>query len=226
MKPHTQDWVQAVILTFLVAFALVILGFMCGCFGSARLPDGPSVTSGLPQGLKPPSTPPVQQVDPLDEARQKVADAEGALAKAKAELDQSKRQAEERSQAAWQYWTRLIAALGIPLALATGALGAWFGMGRLALPIAGSIVVFCVALLAFGEALPWLRIIGPILGAVALVGIVVVLLLRQRQALTDTARLGDALETGVGVKEAKLAAKGAQLAAGMWQVVQKARGKS
>jgi hypothetical protein len=166
----------------------------------------------------------------LDEARRKVADAEGALAKARAELDQSKKQAEEKALASWQYWTRLVSALGIPIALAAGALGAWFGLGRIALPIAGALVVFCVALLAFGEALPWLRIAGPILGGVVLIGVAVALIVRQRRALAETARLGDVLEAGtqdrVRILEAKARAKIAQIDAGAWQAVQKARGKA
>ena len=222
--PHAQDWIQALALAFLAGLALVVLGWLCGC-GSARQPEGP----GLPvssQGLKPPGTPPPPKSDPLEEARQKVADAEGALAKARAELDQSKKQAEEKALAAWQYWTRLVAALGIPLALAAAGLGVWFGLGRLVLPIAGALVVFCVALLAFGEALPWLRIAGPILGGIALVGVAVALVMRQRSALEATARLGDALESGLGVTEAKLEAKASQIAAGAWQAVQKARGRA
>lgn len=228
MDPHRQDWIQALILAFMAGLALVVLGFLCGCFGSAR----PSISSQesvpvpgkeLPGIPKPQNT---AQVDPLDEARQKVADAEGALAKAKAELEQSKKQAEEKSLAAWQYWTRLIAALGIPLAVSAGALGLWFGMGRVVLPIAGGLLVFCVALLAFGEALPWLRIAGPIVGALVLVGVAVALIGRQRRALAATARLGDALESGIGIDAAKLEAKGAQIAAGAWQAVQKARGRA
>jgi len=228
--PHSQDWIQAIALAFLAGLALVVLGWLCGC-GSARQPEG----LGLPvssQGLKPPGDPAQGQgqghasADPLDEARRKVADAEGALARARAELDQSKKQAEEKALASWQYWTRLVSALGIPIALAAGALGAWFGLGRVVLPVAGALVVFCVALLAFGEALPWLRIAGPILGGITLVGVAVALIVRQRRALAATARLGDALESGLGIKEAKLEAKASQIAAGAWQAVQKARGKA
>jgi hypothetical protein len=229
--PHSQDWIQALALAFLAGLALVVLGFLCGCFGSFR-PSLPSQGPGLP-GTELPGAPKppgngaqAGASDPLDDARQRVADAEGALAKARAELDQSKKQAEEKALASWQYWTRLIAALGIPLAFAAGALGAWFGLGRIALPIAGALLVFCVALLAFGEALPWLRIAGPILGGFALAGVVVALIVRQRRALAATARLGDALESGLGVAEAKLEAKGAQIAAGAWQAVQRARGRA
>lgn len=223
MKFYLSFWNRAlIVLIVALLFIGVILLTSCGSTRDVRdtLPTVPSLPgSGS-------ATSPKGQEDPLTDARQRVADAEGALAQAKAELDQRTKQEQERAVAAWQYWSRLIAGLGIPVALAIGALGAWFGLGRIALPIAGALVVACVGLLAFGEALPWLRLAGPIVAVLALLGVGVVIIVRQRRALGATARLGDALEAGIGVAEAKVAAKGAQVAAGVWKAVQQARGRA
>jgi hypothetical protein len=220
MKFYLSFWNTA-LLVFIIAMLLLGVILLTSC-GSSResvpaLPSLPGSGSG--------GTTPKEQTDPLTDARQRVADAEGLLAKAKAELEQRVKQEQERSIAAWQWWTRLVAGLGIPLALALGALGAWFGLGRVALPIAGALVVACVGLLAFGEALPWLRVAGPIAALLALLGVGVVIIVRQRRALGATARLGDALEAGIGVAEAKAGAKAAQVAAGAWKAVQQARGR-
>jgi hypothetical protein len=221
MKFYLSFWNTA-LLVFIVVMLLLGVILLTSC-GSTRdigpgLPSLPGSGSG--------GTVPKEQTDPLTDARQRVADAEGLLAKAKAELEQRTKQEQERTIAAWQWWTRLVAGLGIPLALALGGLGAWFGLGRVALPIAGALVVACVGLLAFGEALPWLRLAGPIAALLALLGVGIAVVVRQRRALAATARLGDALESGLEVAKAKTEAKAAQVAAGAWQAVQQARGRA
>lgn len=212
-----------------IPFGLAILA---GCFGPAR-PSGPE----LPPGIGPTATPgqptatqnggatPGKEAAKLDPERAAIASLEGQLAQAKAALSQKQAQEQEREAAAWRYWSRWIAGLGIPLALSAGALGVWFGVGRIALPIAGAVVVFCGALLAFGESLPWLRFAAPIAGGLAVVGVALFLIFKQRRALVAGAHLGDALESGQAVGIAKQAAKMAQEAAGVWGLIQEARGK-
>lgn len=211
---------SGVLIAFLLAALIFILSLFVGC-GSERAASV-TVPGSVSSSITPP---PGDKKTDLATDRQRVADLEGELAKAKASVEERIKQEREQADAAWRYWTRLVAGLGIPLALALGALGAWFGLGRIALPIAGALVVGCVGLVAFGEALPWLRFAGPIIAALALLGVGVAILLRQRNALGATARLGDALEAGIGVPEAKAKAKGAQVAAGVWKAVQRARGR-
>ncbi len=194
---------------------ITMLLILAGCFSSRsdnaeKAP--PQVSNGKTESVLPPD-------------RQKVADLEGQLAKAKAEVEERLKQEREKSDASWRFWTRLVSALGVPLAAIVFVLGLKYGVSRISVPLSGSLAVGCTALLIFGESLPWIRIFGPIAAVVAIVGVSVVAIVRQRKALGATARLGDAIETGVNIEEAKKDARRLQEKAGAWLDVQVERRK-
>jgi hypothetical protein len=125
--------------------------------------------------------------------------------------------ANDRQRARW------VAGLGSALCVAAGGLGAWFGLGRLALPIAGAGLAACLTLYAFAEATraAWL---GPaIIGAALLAGVAWLLIRRRDDAIRATADLADAFESDVRVLEGKARARAAQVAAGVHRLVQSHR---
>lgn len=133
------------------------------------------------------------------------------------------RRAEAATAASDRQRARWVAGLGSALCVAAGGLGAWFGLARVALPIAGAGLLASLALFAFAEAtrVAWL---APVLvGAAALAAVTWVLVRRRDAALLATADLADAFEGGARVMEGKARAKIAQVAAGVHGQVQRHR---
>jgi predicted small lipoprotein YifL len=139
---------------------------------------------------------------------------------------------------------RIVAAIGLALCAVAAALGAWSGLGRLALPIAGAAALGCLTLAGFAESMRSAWFLPVILGGLAIAVVALVRIARGDRALIDTAKLADALETkatlavqkaktfsselddrGHGVAE-KAAAWASQQAAGVLHRVAKARGKT
>jgi hypothetical protein len=118
---------------------------------------------------------------------------------------------------------RIIAGAGSALCVAAGGLGAWFGLARVALPLAGAGLLACLTLFAFAEAtrVAWL---APVLvGGLVLAAVAWVLVRRRDLALKATADLADAFEGGVRVLEGKARAQAAQIAAGVHGVIERHR---
>jgi hypothetical protein len=162
-----------------------------------------------------------------DTLRRRIADAEGALASARADLIQAKAAAREAETAAWRKWSRWIAGLAIPLALAAGALGVYFGAGRVAVPIAGAVVLAAVALLLYAESLPLLDRFGPwfVLGiaVAALLGVAVLIIARRGAALRSTAVLAQRFREGFHDLGALAIAQADQKRAGVHRMMKAAR---
>lgn len=125
--------------------------------------------------------------------------------------------ANDRQRARW------VAGLGSALCVAAGGLGAWFGLARVALPIAGAGLLACLTLLAFAEATRAAWLAPVLVGGLVLAAVAWVLVRRRDAALKATADLADAFEGGVRVLEGKARAKAAQVAAGVHDAIAKHR---
>lgn len=156
----------------------------------------------------------------------RIADLQGQLSQAREDRAAAQRQAQEAELSAWRRWSRWIAGLGLPLCAAAAGLGVWFGLGRIALPIAGAAAMACVTLILYAEALGWAAWLVPGLGLLALVGVAVVLLRRRDGAIAATAQMADAIEKRVVTYADKAQARAAQELAGVHRLVQRARGRS
>lgn len=197
----------------------------------------------LPQAVAPPSSlwaPPSAlitpiQPKPVDHSRdlesQKLRDlateylvkSQEATTRAIA-AEKSEKEAENR---AWISWTHWISMIVVPLAIAFGAVGMYFGVTKLVLPICIGVIAFAIGLQVWAQAQVYL-LYGII--ALAFIGVAVlgVVLYRNRKALLTTSKIVDTLENSPEATEiiqAKTAAKMAQLKAGMHTFLQKARGK-
>lgn len=125
--------------------------------------------------------------------------------------------ANDRQRARW------VAGLGSALCVAAGGLGGWFGLGRIALPVAGAGLAACLTLFAFAEATRAAWLAPVLIGAVLLAGVAWLLIRRRDDAIRATADLADAFESDVRVLEGKARAKAAQVAAGVHRLVQSHR---
>jgi hypothetical protein len=209
-----------VLVVAMVGLALVCL-LLSGCGEAPPAPrqEQPEQASPTPRPDLPAAPTTTAVID------RRIADLQGQLAQAREDRAAAQRQAQEAELAAWRRWARWIAGLGLPLCAAAAALGAWFGLARIAVPIAGAAAVACVALVAYAEALGWAAWLVPGLGLLALLAVAVVLLRRRDGALVATARLADAIEGRVVVATDKLQARAAQELAGVHRLVQSARGR-
>jgi hypothetical protein len=131
----------------------------------------------------------------------------------------AQRDAQTRAEAATlandRQRARIIAGAGSALCVAAGALGAWFGLARVALPLACAGLLACLTLFAYAEAtrVAWL---APVLvGGVVLSAVAWILLRRRDAALRATADMADAIEGGARVLEGKARARAAQVKAGV-----------
>jgi hypothetical protein len=136
----------------------------------------------------------------------------------------AQREAQARAEAATaandRQRARIISGAGLALCVAAGGLGAWFGLARLALPLAGAGALACLTLFAFAEAtrVAWL---APVLvGGLVLAAVAWVLVRRRDAALRAGADLVDAVEGGSGVLVAKARAQVAQVKAGVHALIQ------
>jgi hypothetical protein len=154
--------------------------------------------------------------------RARVQAAEIAAMQAAADRDAQARQ-DAATRAADTRRARIVAGVGSALCVAAGALGVWFGLARLAVPLAGVGVLACMSLFAFAEATRGAWLAPVLIGAALLGGVAWVLVRRRDAALQATATLGDAFETGVRVLEAKARAKTAQVRAGVHTLIERHR---
>lgn len=172
------------------------------------------------------------------------ADQRAQMAKDQTEIEaRAQKLAEAQQLAADIRRARIVAAIGLALCAVAAALGAWSGLGRLALPIAGAAALGCLTLAGFAESMRSAWFVPVILGGLAIAVVAWVRIARGDRALVDTAKLADALETkaALAVQKAKTfgselddrghavaekaAAWASQKAAGVLKRVAKARGK-
>lgn len=210
--------------TLLSLAILAILGVLLSC-GDAPPPrpdaSGPSATAPAIA----PRPPPAVDATPSEQLSRRIADLEGQLTQARADFRAAQARERDAELAVWRSWSRWICGLGLPLAAAAAALGVWFGLAKVAIPIAGAVAIACLTLLGFAESLAWLTWLAPALGLAALVAVAWILIRRRDTALAATVRLGEALKSSAAPLYAMNEAKRAQVQAGVHRLVQKARGK-
>lgn len=157
--------------------------------------------------------------------------------------DEAQRLAEAKQAAADTRRARIIAAIGLALCAGAAALGSWFGLARIAVPVAGALALACLTLAAFAESARSVWFLPAVLGGLAILVVAWVRIARGDRALIDTAKLADAYEdkAKLAVQKAKTfgselddrghavaekaAAWASQQAAGVLRRVAKARGK-
>jgi predicted small lipoprotein YifL len=173
------------------------------------------------------------------------ADQRAQIAKDQTEIEARAQVIAEKQQLAADIRrARIVAGIGLALCAVAAALGAWSGLGRLALPIAGSAALGCLTLAGFAESMRSAWFLPVILGGLAIAVVAWVRIARGDRALVDTAKLADALETkaALAVQKAKTfgselddrghavaekaAAWASQQSAGVLKRVAKARGKT
>ncbi len=154
------------------------------------------------------------------------ADQRAQLAKDQAEVEtRAQIIAEKQQLAADIRRARIVAGIGLALCAVAAALGAWSGLGRLALPIAGAAALGCLTLAGFAESMRSAWFLPVVLGGLAIAVVAWVRIARGDRALIDTAHLVDAVEDGASAATAKARAWASQKAAGVLTRVAKARGK-
>lgn len=205
------------------ALIMTLLVLLIGCGGNPL--------SDVHFGVSPPSNVEMPKALPANAAPadydKKISSLNGLLAEAKSEKLLAETRATQAESEAWRTWTRWISALVIPLAIAAGALSLWFGFASLGVPLAGAAILAALGLQAWAEfqgylliALAVCSVLGLVIGAIAL--------LRRDRAAVAVAKVGDAIESGKAASEimaAKIEAEAAQLKAGVFRLIQKARGK-
>ncbi len=222
MPTHPDNWLRwtapALRAVLLVAFLLV----GTGCGGSVPAPRLGLLD--LPDAKQLPALP--DNPKPADyDAR--ISALTALLARENADKILAQARDRQRELDAWRSWTRWISAVVIPLAVAGAALAIWFGVGSLGVPVAGAAILAALALQAWAEyqafllaALVACAVLGAVVGVIAL--------LRRDRATVAGAKVGDLVEAGrseIEVMAAKVDAEAAQLAAGIFAKVQRARGK-
>lgn len=171
------------------------------------------------------------------EQRQQLADRQAKIE------DEAQRLAEAKQAAADVRRARIIAAIGLALCAGAAALGSWFGLARIAVPVAGALALACLTLAAYAESARSVWFLPAVLGGLAILVVAWVRIARGDRALIDTAKLADAYEdkAKLAVQKAKTfsselddrghavvekaAAWASQRAAGVLHRVAKARGK-
>ncbi len=213
-----REW----IIIILIGIVLGLILSSCAAFTRPELPD---LTP--PKLEKPVDRPALKEnATPKEKIDRRISDLEGALAQAKSDREAEMKQEREKEDQMWRSLARWVGAIGFPLCAIAAGIGVWFGMAKLVTPIvlivAGAIAVF----MAFAESLGWIAAACQIvLGLGVLVGIPIVIIKHRDKALVETAKLGDAIEGTSGIIEAKLAARAAQIKAGVHNLIQKARGR-
>lgn len=204
------------------ALLMTLLALLVGCGGNPLSDFRVSVS---PPNVEMPKPLPTNAA-PADYDK-KISALNGLLAEAKSEKMLAETRATQAEAEAWRTWTRWISALVIPLAIAAGALSLWFGFASLGVPLAAAAILAALGLQAWAEfqgylltALAACLVLGLVVGAIAL--------LRRDRAAVAGAKIGDAIESGKSMGEimaAKIEAEAAQLKAGTFHLIQKARGK-
>jgi len=189
----------------------------------------PRTSAPPPIAEKPPTARTALPADasPAELRDRRIADLQGQLEEAIADRELANKREREAEDRAWRRWTRWIAAVAIPLAIAGAGVGLWLGIAKLALPIAGAVIAAALALQLWGEAIPYLVWALP---ALLLAGIAAaaVAILRRDQVIEASAKLADTLERGDGflaVQTAKAEAWATQAKAGVLAKVARVRGK-
>lgn len=214
-RRHNLNTVIAFALLALVAALLSACGESAPPMRLGTLPEKPSDVKPLPAHATP------AQYDA------QIRQLTGMLAEAQAGKAQEREESRLRELAAWRTWTRWISALVVPLAIAAGALSLWFGFAKLGVPLAAAAITAAIGLQLWAEAQAFLL---PALAVICGLGLVVgaIAFLRRDRAAVLVAKVGDAIEDGRAASEvmaAKIEAEAAQIAAGVFAKVQKARRK-
>jgi hypothetical protein len=127
--------------------------------------------------------------------------------------------ADDRRRAYW------IAGIGMAICAIAGGLGFAWGLGKVAVPLAGIGALGCGALVAFWESLRWAWIYPVALGVAVLAFVAWLVVRRRTDAVIAGAHLADAMERGAIDTSHKARSWLAQKRAGLLSTVAKARGK-
>lgn len=106
------------------------------------------------------------------------------------------------------YW---IAGIGMAICAIAGGLGFAWGLGKVAVPLAGIGALGCAALVAFWESLRWAWIYPVALGVAVLAFVAWLVVRRRTDAVVAGAKLADALETKASLAVQKAKAFGSEL---------------
>lgn len=157
----------------------------------------------------------------IESEQQAKIDAAEKKARADAAADADRQRiADDRRRAYW------IAGIGMAICAVAAALGAWWGLGRIAIVAAGFGSLGCAALVAFWESLRWAWIYPVALGVSVLAFVAWMVVRRRTEAVIAGANLADAIERGAIDTSHRARAWLAQQRAGILKTVAKARGKN
>lgn len=216
---------------------ILVFLFLSSCSDSPRpdtsvikLPSGNTIANPVSVDNSANTTEESKLKQELSTYKAQVAAAEERLQ----QIEQEKKAAELK---AWRVWSRWVCGIAFPLCAAGIALGIWFGLAKIVVPIAIAVMAGAATLIVYAEAIAFaatiaqFAVIGIAVTAfVGLIIIVVFIIRKYRTALVDLAKLTDNIESGGAVSSIEVAASKArsylsQVGANVHSLVQNAREK-